>query len=338
MTPLMLITLMFAAPATGGDKAAAAVPEPRQDAWDLRWMVGPWTGRPQSPPPRVTDELRGRGRALYGARCASCHGASGDGKGPLSARLRVPPTSFVAAVYKVRSTPAGSVPTDEDLFKDISRGVHGTPMAPWTDLSEADRWALVATLKSFSIRFREERPAPAVRVPAPPAEDEPLREKGRRLYRFMACANCHGAGGAGDGPGAKLYDGALPKDRDWRFRDFTRGRFIRGAEMEDIYLTLRIGIEGTPMASYDVLTNDDIWALAAYVRSLLRERPLHELPPARGRASLDVDGDVAPGTGKRATNAPRPRGRETFSRLEAPANGDAAGARAFPWWPPICCR
>ena len=72
-----------------------------------------------------------------------------------------------------------------------------------------------------------------------------------------------------------------------RARDFTRGRFIRGAEMEDLYLTLRTGLEGTPMGAYDTLRDDEIWALAAYVRSLVRERPLYELPPARTHARAD---------------------------------------------------
>jgi hypothetical protein len=61
-----------------------------------------------------------------------------------------------------------------------------------------------------------------------------------------------------------------------RIRDFSRGRFIRGTEMEDIYLTLRVGLEGTPMASYDALADSDLWARAAYVRSLIRERPVYD--------------------------------------------------------------
>jgi hypothetical protein len=34
------------------------------------------------------------------------------------------------------------------------------------------------------------------------------------------------------------------------------------------------------MASYDALSDADIWALAAYVRSLIRERPIFDLAPA----------------------------------------------------------
>ena len=57
--------------------------------------------------------------------------------------------------------------------------------------------------------------------------------------------------------------------------------------MEDLYLTLRTGLDGTPMGAYDALRDDEIWAVAAYVRSLVRERPLHDLPPARTHAQAD---------------------------------------------------
>ncbi len=40
--------------------------------------------------------------------------------------------------------------------------------------------------------------------------------------------------------------------------------------MKDIFVTVRTGLDGTPMPSYaDSLTPDQTWAIAAYVRSLL---------------------------------------------------------------------
>jgi mono/diheme cytochrome c family protein len=230
-------------------------------------------------PPRRTAALEALGASLYRARCASCHGDSGDGKGPMAARLNVPPTNFVAGIYKLRSTPTGSIPTDGDLFTTITRGVHGTPMLPWTELREEERWALVFHLESLSVRFHEERPARPVAVPNPPAEDEELRAKGRRLYATLQCVACHGEKGMANGPRAGLYRGPTGQI-DVRIRDFSRGRFIRGTEMQDIYLTLRVGLEGTPMAAYDALSDGEIWALAAYVRALIRERPILDLAPA----------------------------------------------------------
>jgi mono/diheme cytochrome c family protein len=281
----MLLLLLAVIP---GTSAPAAKPArgtgSEKDAWDLRWVVGPSAGQPTMPPPRQTPRLRALGATLYANRCAGCHGENGDGKGPRAPQLGVPPTNFGKGVYKLRSTPAGSIPTDEDLFRTLSRGVHGTPMLPWTNLSERERWALVYQLESFSVRFREERRGPVIEVPPAPREDDALREKGRALYGLLRCANCHGELGAADGPAAQAYGRGAPADAP-RIRDFTRGRFIRGTEMEDIYLTLRGGLEGTPMASYDALSDDQIWALAAWVRALIRERPVWDFPPARTGAS-----------------------------------------------------
>jgi mono/diheme cytochrome c family protein len=182
-------------------------------------------------------------------------------------------------VFKLRSTPTGTLPTDLDLFATITRGMHGTSMQPWPRLPEQDRWALVYHLKSFSPRFLEESPGRPVRVPIAPRETEDIRDQGEALYVRLRCGACHGEAGAGDGPAREAY--LKQRNREVRIRDFTRGRFIRGGEMEDLYVTLKVGIEGTPMAAYSALSDDELWALAAYVRLLVRERPLHEFPPAR---------------------------------------------------------
>jgi len=264
--------------------AKAGAPSPPPDDWDLRWMVGPPTAEPKTTPPQ-TPKLRALGGALFAQRCAGCHGAKGDGLGPQAARLPVRPTNFTLGVYKLRSTPTGSIPTDRDLFMTLTRGMHGTPMLPWKALSEEERWALVYQLESLSVRFREERPAHPISGPTPPKETSALRERGGALYARLLCARCHGEEGAGNGVATRAYE--RTGDRQVRARDFTRGRFIRGAEMEDLYLTLRTGLDGTPMGAYDMLRDDEIWAVAAYVRSLVRERPLYELPPARTHAQAD---------------------------------------------------
>lgn len=207
----------------------AGTPSNPPNDWDLRWMVGAPTAEPKTPPPE-TPKLRALGQSVFGRRCAACHGEKGDGLGPQAARLPVRPTNFTLGVYKLRSTPTGSIPTDRNLFITMTRGVHGTPMLPWKALSEEERWALVVQLKSFSVRFREERPARPISVPTPPKEDRPLRERGAALYGKLLCVRCHGEEGAGDGVAARVYERTA--DRQVRVRDFTRGRFIRGAEME----------------------------------------------------------------------------------------------------------
>jgi mono/diheme cytochrome c family protein len=235
----------------------------------------PFTWSPGPPPavpgrPRETSALRAKGERVYQQRCAACHGKRGDGHGWAAPTLPIAPRDFTSAVYKLRSTPTGSIPTEEDLFTTISRGMHGTPMMAWRGLPEAERWALVAKLQSFSPRFAQEEPGPTVDVPASePTEDDALVAQGAQLWTRLRCATCHGTGD-GKGPSVAL----LQKDpgRHVRVRDLGRGEFLRGTSARDIYLTLRTGMDGTPMGSYaEGLTSRETWALAAYVRSLVRE-------------------------------------------------------------------
>jgi cytochrome c oxidase cbb3-type subunit 2 len=207
------------------------------------------------------------GARVYEQRCAPCHGRKGDGRGPSAASLPIAPRDFTKGVYKLRSTPSGSIPTDEDLFATISRGMHGTPMMAWRGLPEEERWALVERLKTFSIRFAQETPEPVVGVPAEPRADAELLAEGARLWARARCGACHGRGD-GRGPSVAL----LQKDpgRRVRVRDLERGEFLRGNAARDIYLTLRTGMDGTPMGSYaDALTERETWALALYVRTLV---------------------------------------------------------------------
>lgn len=250
---------------------------------ELPWLIGPEEGRPTRPRPAINADLRDLGRSIYLTRCAGCHGDRGDGRGPLAAQLRPAPTDFGKGIYKVHSTPAGSLPTDHDLFRTLSRGMHGTAMQPWRELSEHERWALVQQLKSFSPRFLRERVPTPIAVPFPPRETSEMQDRGEALYVRARCSACHGDGGQGDGPVAERL--RLAGDRQARARDFTRGRFLRGSEMEDLYLTLKVGVEGTPMPSYASLRDEEIWALASYVRLLIRERPWQEFPPARTTAA-----------------------------------------------------
>ncbi len=262
---------------------AAPKPTPPTEPWDVVWMIDPPDGDPARAAPAPTEPMRVLGDALYESHCSACHGAKGDGRSPLTSKLRPAPTDFTRGVYKLRSTPSGSLPTDRDLFRTLTRGLHGTTMRPWRRLTEIERWALVQKLKSFSPRFGRERPAAPVAVPEAPRETIELEDRGARLYRRLGCASCHGEAGEVNDAARQVFR-RDPTRKQVRIRDFTRGRFIRGIEMEDIFVTLRVGVAGTPMGPYDALDNDDLWALAAHVRVLLRDRPYQELPPARSAA------------------------------------------------------
>jgi mono/diheme cytochrome c family protein len=123
------------------------------------WLGGATPGgAPAGARPHDDRGFRALGAEVYRLRCIPCHGVNGNGKGIHAARLLVPARDFTKGVFEIRSTPTGSLPTDEDLFRSISRGMHGSAMIPWSWLPEEERWAVLAHVKGFSPRFLEEGP------------------------------------------------------------------------------------------------------------------------------------------------------------------------------------
>ena len=188
---------------------------------------------------------------LYRDACSACHGPLGNGQGK-GARLlgETQPRDFTAGVFKFRTTPTGSLPTDEDLFRTISRGVPGTWMPEWEGLlSEDQRWALIRYIKGFSEFFSFEEPDPPVRIPPEREVSLQVISEGHMVYVALKCAQCHGPLGLGDGPSAdELTD---DWDRKIRPYDFTRGGYRSGATPSDIYRTLATGLSGTPMPAFE---------------------------------------------------------------------------------------
>src|ERR1700675_3445275 len=82
--------------------------------------------------------LQGRstaGKQLYRRYCIGCHGPQGDGNGENATWIDPKPRDFTAAVFKCRSTPTGTLPTDDDLFNSVTRGFITTNMPAWKPLT-----------------------------------------------------------------------------------------------------------------------------------------------------------------------------------------------------------
>jgi cytochrome c oxidase cbb3-type subunit 2 len=208
-----------------------------------------------------------RGRQVYLTHCAVCHGERGDGQGPEAARLQSKPRDFTSGLFKFRSTPSGALPLDRDLYRTLSEGIRGTSMIAQTQLSADERWAVIQYLKGFSARFLRENPAEPVPLPCPPADMRTKREHGEQLYADAGCVQCHGAAGQGNGPASTdLRDAWGHASRP---TNLTQRPLKGGSSPTDLYRTLSTGLNGTPMPSYgDVLSEEELWALVAYVDSL----------------------------------------------------------------------
>lgn len=220
------------------------------------------------------------GKVVYEHRCVGCHGEKGDGWGPAATFLDVQPRNFQLGVFKFRSTPSGSLPTDGDLLRTLTNGIRGTAMPTWHELPFRERTAVIQFIKTFSDRWQQEAPPPSIAIPAqPPAASAELLEQGKKVWAEAKCAQCHGDQGKGDGPSAPdLTD-------DFGFpilpADLTTGLFKSGAGVRDIFRTMSTGLDGTPMPSFaDAFPDEnDRWALAYHVLSLSAYHdPLYATP------------------------------------------------------------
>jgi len=93
------------------------------------------------------------GKTTFDTNCASCHGVSGKGDGPVGAALQPPPRDFTVGDFKFDTNGDGKPGTDEDLQQVISQGAAafgGSPlMAPWPTLSDDDVANVIAHIRSL---------------------------------------------------------------------------------------------------------------------------------------------------------------------------------------------
>jgi len=240
------------------------------------------------------------GKKLYRRYCKGCHGPLGDGNGENAAWIDPKPRDFVAATFKCRSTPTGTLPTDEDLYDSISRGFTNSNMPHWDSLPPQNRIDLVAYIKTFSPRWKSEKAGDAIKVPAESAVTAQSVTHGGELFQKMECWKCHGQQGRGDGPSAAtLTDSKDQPIRPYNFADAGNdARFKCGTTNEDLYRIFMTGVDGTPMPSFaDVIQPNDAWDLVHYLRTLQVHRHSKENEVSKGQKAPAASSEKPSGSG-----------------------------------------
>jgi mono/diheme cytochrome c family protein len=178
--------------------------------------------------PTTVDERRGR--LLYTAHCASCHGPRGAGDGPGAGSLVPAPSDLSAHEY-----------TTARLADVLWNGIAGTAMQAWRDYPPGDLAAIARVVQGFHAGQDAAVPDSLVTI-------------GERVYAAN-CVQCHGQDGRGDGSAAAELTIA---PTDFRSQRPTMNHSLRA---------LREGVRGSRMASWTGrLSESEIVAVAAYVR------------------------------------------------------------------------
>jgi mono/diheme cytochrome c family protein len=218
---------------------------------------------------KLTGHANDKNAALnYRRFCTGCHGDLGDGEGENAVWLDPKPRNFTLATFKCRSTPSGTLPTDEDLYNTVGRGLQSSNMPSWNPLSDHQRVDLVAYVKHFSNRWKTEKSGGVIEIPAAPAVTSERIQAGQELFRKLECWKCHGVEGRANGPSADtLTDDQNRPIKPFNFHDQTK--FKCGTEDRDLYRIFMTGLDGTPMPSFmDNVKPDEAWDLVFYLRTL----------------------------------------------------------------------
>lgn len=203
----------------------------------------------------------------YRRYCVGCHGDRGDGMGENFPWVDPKPRDFQLGIFKCRSTPTGTLPTDQDLSDTIARGIDRSNMPSWNTFTLQQKADLVAWVKHFSPRWASEKPGTPIQIPPEPAVTAERLKNGREIFAKVQCWKCHGVTGEANGPSAATLQDDL--GRPIAPFNFTEGSPKCGSSDADLYRIFMTGLDGTPMPSFaDNIKPDEAWDLVFYLKSL----------------------------------------------------------------------
>lgn len=203
------------------------------------------------------------GAKVFNARCASCHGAKGEGG--IGSRLNS--DSFL------------SMADDEFVFRAVSEGRPGTAMPSWYFLSSRDTADVLKFIRSW------QKSAP-VALDRPSRRGEP--EFGKLIYD-KACVSCHGPegrGGVGGQIGNPVFLSSAKDEFLWRTIAYGKqGSGMRGF------------MEGRALGTLMSLNSSDIDHVVSYLRTLSSKQRVDLLDREFPGTSVDMGREIYLGKG-----------------------------------------
>ncbi|MEA1978404.1 MAG: c-type cytochrome [Chloroflexota bacterium] len=204
----------------------------------------------RSTPERPPDP--NQGEQLYLENCAVCHGPAGLGGGAMSANLENQPSLLGDPTFA-----SGALPSD--WYLTVTQGRMERFMPPFVNLSDAQRWDVVAYTLSLSVLSDQ-------------------LEQGAIVFQDT-CIDCHGERGEALAPAVDLRDAAL----------FTNN------SLDDFYKVITQG-KGSMPALEGALNESERIAAAAYVRTLAYSEEMEAAEPASDVSTGSVYGSIENGT------------------------------------------
>ncbi|MFH2038862.1 MAG: c-type cytochrome [Chloroflexota bacterium] len=182
-----------------------------------------------------------RGQVIYEVKCAPCHGMDGLGNGPQAGGLQVPVSAIGLRDIASQSNPA-------KWFTVITRGQMDRYMPPFTSLSDSERWDVLSYVYSLSNTISQV-------------------EEGAALYANL-CATCHGPNG--DASKGQVAGTSV---------DFSNQSFMTQVTSLGMYQVIANGLPPKMEAFNSQLSEAQIWALTAYLRTLTYDRSTESPSP-----------------------------------------------------------
>ena len=196
------------------------------------------------------------GEALYKEVCARCHGAKGDGLGPIAIYLDPSPRDLTKTSF-MNSKPR------ERFRKSIQEGVPGTSMPPWGKaMSEAQVDGLLDYVEATFVKAkRSGQKTRKVPETNPVAMNKASLERGEGIF-VQRCAGCHGRKGDGKGPNSLDI---LPRPRNLR-----NAQFVNSVDDRRLFESVLYGVQGTAMPAWiDYgLSQNDVGDLVNFIRGM----------------------------------------------------------------------